>query len=62
MKKKDIETKVCNDRILWLNEKHIEGGLDHKNLREITTKYHSYHRKQRYELVEEQKSNAIEFL
>ena len=40
MKKKDIETKVYNDRILWLNEKHIEEGLDHKNLREITTKYH----------------------
>ena len=35
-----METIVDNDEILWLNEKHIE-GLDHKTLREITTKYHS---------------------
>ena len=34
-----IETIVDNDGILWLNGKHIEEGLDHKNLREITTKY-----------------------
>ena len=27
-----IETIVDNDGILWLNEKHIEEGLDHKNL------------------------------
>ena len=53
-----IEKIVNNDGILWLNEKHIEEGLDHKNLREITTKYSPNHRKQRYELVEER----IEFL
>ena len=47
----DIETKVDNDGILWLNEKHIEEGLGHKNLEEITTKYHLDHRKHRYELV-----------
>ena len=41
--------KYC-DGILWLNEKHIE-GLDHKNLREITTKYNLNHRKHRYELA-----------
>ena len=40
-----IETIVNNDGILWLNEKHIEEGLDHKNLQEITTKYNSNHRK-----------------
>ena len=34
-----IETIVDNDGILWLNEKHIEEGLDHKNLQEITRKY-----------------------
>ena len=44
-----IETIADNDGILWLNEKHIE-GLDYKNLREITIKYHSNHRKHRYEL------------
>ena len=53
-----LETIADNDRILWLNKKHIEEGLDHKNLREITTKYHSDYRKHRYELVEEQKKQV----
>ena len=44
-----IATIVDNGGILWLNEKYIEEGLDHKNLREITIKYHSDHRKHRYE-------------
>ena len=44
-----IETIVDNDQILWLNEKHIQKGLDHKNLRKITTKHHLGHRKHRYE-------------
>ena len=35
----DIEIIVDNDEILWLNEKHIEEGLDHQNLREIAAKY-----------------------
>ena len=35
-----IETIVDNDRILWSNEKHIDEGLDHKILQQITTKYH----------------------
>ena len=43
---------------MWLNEKHIEGGLDHQILREITTKYNSNHRKHRYELVEEPKKQV----
>ena len=34
--KNGIEAIVDNDGILWLNEKHIEKGLEHKNLREIT--------------------------
>ena len=41
---------------MWLNEKHIEEELDYKNLREITTKYHSNHEKHRYELVDESKN------
>ena len=28
-----VETMVDNNRILWLNGKHIEAGLCHKNLR-----------------------------
>ena len=47
--------------MLWLNEKHIEEGLNQKNLQEITIKYHSDHRKHRYELENEpkQKWNRI---
>ena len=43
---------------MWLNEKHIEEGLDYKHLRELRTKYHSDHRKHRYELVEEPKKQC----
>ena len=39
-----LETIIDNDGIMWLKEKHIEEGLDHKNLREITTKYNSSYR------------------
>ena len=48
-----IETIVDNDGVLWLNEKHIEEGLDLKNLQE-----NSSHRKHRYELVEEPKNQV----
>ena len=34
--KNGVETIIHNDGILWLNEKYIEEGLDHKNLGEIT--------------------------
>ena len=36
--KETVERIVDNDGILWLNEKHIEEGLNHKNLREVSTK------------------------
>ena len=42
-----METIADNDRMFWWNKKHIEEGLDHKNLRDITSKYHSDHRKHR---------------
>ena len=48
-----IETIIYDDGILWLNEKHTEEGLDHKNLGYIAIKYHSDNRKHRYELVDE---------
>ena len=35
--------------------RNMKGGIDHKNLREITIKFHSDHRKYRYELIEEPK-------
>ena len=35
--------------IFWLNEKHIQEGLDPKNLRLTKAKYGSDHRKHRHE-------------
>ena len=49
-----IET-IGNDRVLRLNEKHIEEELDHKNLRVTTLKCLLNHRKHRYELIDEPK-------
>ena len=42
--------------------KNLKEGLDHKHFQEIAIKYHSDHRKHRYELVDEPKNNAIKFL
>ena len=53
--KNGVETIVNKDGILWVNEKHVEEGLDHKNLRATTLKHLSNHRKHRYELVNEPK-------
>ena len=53
-----IETKVDNDGILWLNDKHIEEGLGHKNLQETTKKYGLNKKKHRYELVKETKKQV----
>ena len=44
---------------LWLNEKHIEKRLDHKNQRKIATKYHSDHRKHKHDLVTKPNNNEI---
>ena len=57
------ETYECNDTevivdgigTLWLNEKHIEEKLDHKNLPAITNKYDPVYKKHRYELVDKPK-------
>ena len=53
-------TKIIadNDGILWSNEKQMKQGLEHKNLLEITTKYHLSHKKHRYELVDEPKKQS----
>ena len=50
-----VETIVDSDAILWLSKKHIEEGLDYKNLNMVTVKYLSDPRKQRYELEDELK-------
>ena len=53
-----IETVAENDGILWLNEKYIEQGLDHRYLWGITRKYDSDHRNHRCELIEEPKEQC----
>ena len=52
-----VETVVDTVGILWLNQKHIKEGLDHKDLRVTTVKYSSRYRKHRYELVGKPKNN-----
>ena len=39
-KRNAVETIINNDGILWLNEKHIEEGLDQAYLWEITISYY----------------------
>ena len=53
--KNDIEVIVDGIGMLWLNEKHIEEKLGHKNLPVITNKYHQVYKKHRYELVDKPK-------
>ena len=61
-KRNGVETIVDSNGILWVNEKHIEEGLDHKNLWLTTVKYLSGSRKHTYNQVDEQKNNSTEFL
>ena len=51
----DIEVIVDGIGALWLNEKHIEEKLGHKNLPVITNKYDPVYKKHRYELVDKPK-------
>ena len=46
-----IEAIVDNVGNLWLNEKHIEEELDHKNLPVVTNEYDPVYKKHRYELL-----------
>ena len=47
-----IEVIVDSVNTLWLNEKHIEEQLGHKNLQVITNKNNKIYKKSRYELVD----------
>ena len=40
-----VKTVVDNDGIMWLNENHIEQGLDHKKLLMTSVEYLSHHKK-----------------
>ena len=44
----DIEVIINGVNTLWLNEKHKEEQLGHKNLPAITDKYHKIYKKHRY--------------
>ena len=50
------ETVAVKDEKLWLNEKHMEEWLDHKNLPIITNKFSSSYRK--HEQVNEPRKNS----
>ena len=51
----NIEVIVDCVGTLWLNEKHIEEKLGHKNLPVITNKYGQVYKNHRYELVNKPK-------
>ena len=57
-----VEIIFHSDGKLWLNEKHVEEGLDYKHLQVTTVKYASNFRKHRYELVDDQKNKPKEVL
>ena len=48
----DIEVIVDGTGTSWLNEKHVQEKLGHKDLPVITNKYDPVHKKHRYELVD----------
>ena len=54
----DIEVIVDGIGTLWLNEKHIEEKLGHKNLPVITNKYDPVYKKHRYELADKPKKQT----
>ena len=51
----NIELIVHDIGTLWLNEKHIEEKLGHKNLSVITNKYDQVYKKHRYKLLNKPK-------
>ena len=54
-KNNDIKVIVDGIGTLWLNEKHIEETLGHKNLPVITNKYEQVYKILRYKLVNKPK-------
>ena len=49
----DIDVIIDGVNTLWLNEKHIEEQLGHKNLPAITSKHDKIYKKHSYELVDD---------
>ena len=58
--KNNIEAIVDGFGMLWINEKHIEGKLGHKNLPFITGKYDQMYKNHRYELIKNPKKQPNE--
>ena len=54
-KNNGIEVEVDSVNTLWLNEKHIQKQLGHKNLPVVTNKYDKKYKICRYELVDKPK-------
>ena len=54
-KNNDIEVILDGIGTLWLNEKHTEEKLGHKNLPVITNKYNPVYKKHRIKLVNKPK-------
>ena len=53
-----IEVIVDGIGMSWLNEKHIEEKLGHKNLPATTNKYDPIYKKRRYELINRPKKTT----
>ena len=51
-KNNGIEVEVDSVNTLWLNEKHIQKQLGHKNLPVVTNKYDKKYKICRYKLVD----------
>ena len=48
-----IEVITDNLNTLWLNERHVQKQVRHKNLRAVTNKYNEEYKKHRYGLIDE---------
>ena len=63
LKNNGIEVIVDSVNTLWLNGKHVEEKLGHKNLPVISNKYDKIYKKRRCELVNKPiKQSDIRFL
>ena len=58
------EIEVITDEFgkLWLNERHVQEQLGHKNLPALTNKYDEKYKKCRYELNESTKQSHRRFI
>ena len=47
-----IEVITYNLNTLWLNQRHVQKQLGHKNLSAVTNKYNEKYKKHRYQLTD----------